>query len=566
MTSPTRLACPAAFFLAWCSPASASTWFVRADAAPGGDGTSWASAFDSLQTALGVALHEDQVWVKAGTYLPGTQASPRTVTFEMRNRIEVYGGFAGTETLLSQRDWLANPTVLSGDLLQDDGPDFANRGDNAYHVVDAMSVHPSSLLDGFVVRGGNANGSVGYQHLGGGILGADATLRNLTVVDNSAGSGGGLYVAEGFSPIPPIEGCVFRGNRATTGGGGIVCYHPGLALRRCVIAGNAAGQGGGLHVYIFENSGVGLLENCLVVGNSGTGIRSEFLPLVIKNTTIAFNHSPGPHAGVWAVPGPTFTATLRNSIVWGNTADAGATTYAENLGGFVDVVVTAVEGGAGPLDADPRWEDPLGPDGVAGTADDDLGLSCTSPYIDRGDNALSAGIATDLAGDPRFADDPATPDQGAGTAPIVDLGPYEFVCACDEIASYCTALPNSSGLPASIGASGSTSLFANALVLHATNGPPLKNGLFFYGATQASVPWGDGIRCVGGSLFRLPVVTLDASGAVAFPLDVTQHPASGGPGAILEGSTWNFQLYFRDPTGGPAGWNTTDAISIAFCR
>jgi hypothetical protein len=103
-------------------------------------------------------------------------------------------------------------------------------------------------------------------------------------------------------------------------------------------------------------------------------------------------------------------------------------------------------------------------------------------------------------------------------------------------------------------------------VLHASDGSPLKHGLFFYGPLQTSVPWGDGIRCVGGALFRLPVVTLDASGAVSFPLDVTQHPASGGPGALLPGSTWNFQLFFRDPTGGPAGWNATDALAIAFCR
>jgi hypothetical protein len=133
------------------------------------------------------------------------------------------------------------------------------------------------------------------------------------------------------------------------------------------------------------------------------------------------------------------------------------------------------------------------------------------------------------------------------------------------VQTYCSAFPNSSGGSASIGWSGSTSLFANGLTLSVSGAPALKNGLFFYGPTQTSVPWGDGIRCVGGSLQRLVLVQPDASGAVSFPLDFTQPPLSSGPHALLPGSAWNFQFYFRDPLGGPAGWNSSDALEVSFC-
>ena len=552
--------------LATAARASASTIHVRADAPPGGDGTSWASAFDDLQTALAAAVAGDQIWVKAGTYRPGPPGALSS-TFLMKGGVDLYGGFAGTETQLSERDWVANPTVLSGDLAQDDGPAFTHREDNVYHVVTAWNVSgsPTPVLDGFVVRGGYARGGSpgGNQQRGGGILGPNARLRHLTVVDNQASLGGGLGMPNAFSATP-IDDCEFRGN-AGDAGGGLYVTAPNFVVRRCVFAGNFSSDGGGIRV-AFGLPGSGKIENCVILGNSGRGIASTGCELSILQSVVAYNQAGTSPGGVSGGGQSGAAVRLRNSIAWGNTAGSGSGPYLDQVAATVQILTSAVEGGPPPLDLDPRWQDPAGPDAVIGTADDDFRLACTSPYIDRGDNALAAGIATDLAGGLRFLDDPATPDQGAGTAPIVDLGPYEFACECDGYETYCAALPNSSGLPASISASGSTSLVANSLVLHASGGPPNKNGLFFYGPLQTSLPWGDGIRCVGGSLFRLPLVTLDASGAVSFPLDVGQPPASGGPGALLEGSTWNFQLFFRDPAGGLAGWNTTDALSVAFCR
>jgi len=84
------------------------------------DGTSWANASDSLQVMIENSLVGDQVWVAAGTYHPTAYTEPDQDSllrsFVLKDGVEVYGGFAGTETSLGQRNVTANPTILSGDF------------------------------------------------------------------------------------------------------------------------------------------------------------------------------------------------------------------------------------------------------------------------------------------------------------------------------------------------------------------------------------------------------------------------------------------------------------------
>ena len=130
------------------SPAEAAgVIYVDASAIGAGTGANWTDAYTKLQDALAAASSGDQIWVAAGVYYPdeggGMTNDDRTATFTMINGVELYGGFAGTETSPGQRDWKANVTVLSGDLEQNDTTDpngvvtdAANiAGSNAYHVV-----------------------------------------------------------------------------------------------------------------------------------------------------------------------------------------------------------------------------------------------------------------------------------------------------------------------------------------------------------------------------------------------------------------------------------------------
>src|SRR5690606_30359652 len=142
-----------------------------------------------------------QIWVAADTYLPLYHAEDgkydtdggRDNAFVLIPYVQVYGGFAGGEENLADRDWNTNKTILSGDI-GDPGDD----SDNSHHVVigtgDAMDEH--TVLDGFTITGGYANETGPIQvneesisrSYGGGISISDAapTLRNLVITGNKS--------------------------------------------------------------------------------------------------------------------------------------------------------------------------------------------------------------------------------------------------------------------------------------------------------------------------------------------------------------------------------------------
>jgi len=124
---------------------------------------------------------------------------------------------------------------------------------------------------------------------------------------------------------------------------------------------------------------------------------------------------------------------------------------------------------------------------------------------------------------------------------------------------YCNTNSNSTGFPAGTSISGSTSVAAANLQLLATNCPPNKPGLFFYGPNQISVPFGNGVRCVGGMVQRLTVTFTDGVGTAT--KDLFLDPNNG----INAAGTWNFQYWFRDIPGGGAEFNTSDGLEVVFC-
>lgn len=127
------------------------------------------------------------------------------------------------------------------------------------------------------------------------------------------------------------------------------------------------------------------------------------------------------------------------------------------------------------------------------------------------------------------------------------------------VESYCTSLPNSTGAAAQITASSCNRVSENAFTLSAS---PLPNqpGLFFYGAQQVQAPLGGGFRCVGGSLFRLPVQWAQ-NGLMERSVDLTAPPAAAGQ--ITAGSSWNFQAWYRDPFAAATS-NLTNAVTVRF--
>jgi hypothetical protein len=172
------------------------------------DGDSWATAYNDLQVGLNDAYtRAREVWVAKGTYLP-TASADRRASFMLKSGLALYGGFAGTEIERDQRDWAKNKTVLSGEVGRE-------ASENSYHVVVGAE---DSILDGFVITGGNANGAGPYNH-GGGMVnynGASPTVANCIFRQNQGAEGGAMYNYNLSAPV--ISHCAFEKNSAGKGG------------------------------------------------------------------------------------------------------------------------------------------------------------------------------------------------------------------------------------------------------------------------------------------------------------------------------------------------------------
>jgi V8-like Glu-specific endopeptidase len=111
-----------------------------------------------------------------------------------------------------------------------------------------------------------------------------------------------------------------------------------------------------------------------------------------------------------------------------------------------------------------------------------------------------------------------------------------------------------------ISGTGSSSIAANDLVLHANNIPLNKTGIFIYSLDAQQVSFRTGYLCVGGGnpIVRLPGVSSGNSGTFTYPIDYGALP---GAGQINSGSTWHFQAWFRS---GPGLTDLSNGLRITF--
>ncbi len=289
---------------------------VQAGAAPAGDGTSWPTAYNDLQTALADASCTE-IWVAAGTYYP-TNSADRSASFALKNGVGIFGGFAGTETARDQRAPTVNLTTLSGDI-----GNAADATDNSYHVVSGSGLDGTAVLDGFTIAAGNADGTAPADR-GAGIYLANSSpsLASLFVQGNIAQAGAGIY-ADNSSPS--IQGVTLSNNTASGMGGGMNAYMGAPSFIDAVFAGNSASGGGGLILYGATGS---TLTNVTFSGNSSAGIGGGFLDLqsnaILLNATISGNSS-SMGGGMWSTSSDT---SLTNVTFSGNSADYGGGYYA----------------------------------------------------------------------------------------------------------------------------------------------------------------------------------------------------------------------------------------------
>jgi len=356
----------------------------------------------SIGAAIGAAHPGDTIIVDDGVY---TGAANRDLTF------------FGMDLVLRSANGPANCIIdcqgAGRGFIFDDGETAA------------------AVVEGFTIRHGSAP-----QGNGGGIdiaLSSNPTIRNCVLQNNHAAAlGGGMAVRGQCTPL--IDGCTFIGNtsfgteESSEGGGLCLFFLSPARVRNCVFIDNYSEYGGGMSCALSDATVV----NCMFLGNTaavaGGGVASDVSDARFVTCTVAGNFAAfgGGAAGVTHYLESHLT--FENSILWDDGPDEIVV-----FNGTATVRYSDVQGGwSGPgnIDMDPSF---VGQSIFPAAADYALGDG--SPCVDAGDNAaVPFGVTTDADGQPRFVDDPDTPDTGSGTAPIVDLGALELqvtVCAAD---------------------------------------------------------------------------------------------------------------------------------------
>lgn len=382
-----------------------------------GNGSAWDNAYGSLASAIAAAQAGDEIWVAAGTYKP-TTGTDRTASFNLKNNVAIYGGFAGTETVRNQRDVATNVTILSGEIGN------AGISDNSYHVVTATGtvsnpLTPGTILDGFTITAGNANGTTGNQDDGGGmyVSGANPTLRNITFRDNNGVNGGALYNESGSNPI--LVDTLFEYNTATRG----AAIYNDLSSPQITDAtfrlNVALNDGGALYNTSSSNPTIVnavFSRNSANAGSGGAVFSNLSNPNFINST---FSGNVAVTGG--ALHNVSSSVAVRNSILWGNQDSSSTGNQVNNgSGGSVTVTNSIIQGGGftGATNADPLF---------VNAKADDLRLKAGSPALDAGDSNLLPADIRDLDGDGNTTE--KIPLDLSGNTRVVganvDLGAYE---------------------------------------------------------------------------------------------------------------------------------------------
>jgi hypothetical protein len=341
--------------------------------------------YDTIQAAIDAAGEDETILVGPGTYLERIDLMGKAITLRSTDGPEstildgtsdsdccaVHGAGGCQDGGCQASVCVARPTCCSvtWDLACAVWAIYlCDECDGIGSVISCVTDEgPDTVIDGFTITGGTGTFVEGVGFEGGGLLAVDSspTVVNCIFADNNADYGGAVFNLLADSTL---INCAFTGNLAFTFGGGMYNGSSNPALINCTFSTNAAlSLGGGM----YNGSSNPTVDNCIFWSNSDSGGTDESAQIHVQSDS----------------------ATVNYSCIQGGWSGAG---------------------GTGNIDEDPQFANELGPDGTAGTGDEDLRLDDGSPCIDAGDNtAVPVDVTTDLDGNARIR----------GVA--VDMGPYE---------------------------------------------------------------------------------------------------------------------------------------------
>ena len=342
----------------------------------------------------------DEIWAAGNNNVIGALyqgfynlAGNPLVINQNREPLSIYGGFVGTERTLCDR----NANIVSNDPAN--FPDFFQNpsildGGGTNRVIEMQGANVF-LIDGFVVRNGDANQATGRN--GGGVHVFDSNIirfENMVFMDNVAGHfGGGLYMESTRNVI--VNNTIFFNNDAVNpnnGGGGfciVNCYY--IKLVNLLFNANT---GNGAAAFIVDSNNVILTNSTLAYNNVLTATSSH---LYCLNANLDMYNSILYPDRFDILPGqPQSTINVDYCLLSNNIPFANLNFNNQNGLFFVN----------------PNFVNP---------AARNFHLQPVSPCIDTGNaDYIFPLSATDLEGKPRFINNTA----GATTIEV-DMGAFE---------------------------------------------------------------------------------------------------------------------------------------------
>ncbi|WP_408040614.1 InlB B-repeat-containing protein, partial [Tenacibaculum amylolyticum] len=408
-------------------------FYVNANATSNGTGVSWSDPYNNLTDALNDVINSSQsnpeIWIAKGTYKP--HVSDRNVSFQLtKSGVRIYGGFAGNETSLSDRDisliHTTNETILSGDLQDNDDNNIsfnnATRADNSLRIVNITT--EDIEINGVTISGGYADAASGDGRFGAG-LSVDQTssnfvIKNSIIKNNVAFWAAGLSLSgQTTSTKVKIEASIFENNLTSNGAS---AFYVVATQSQAVIDFTLVNS-------LFRNNKTmddgarkanGLSAGWVRSYTSGAQINST-----IVNNTFVNNVNEGTGTSDFATLGISQQSgsygqlNISNNIFWENSNNNGSIALAigkgpdTNLANGIEIVNSIDENNFSNITnkTNTSNSDPLFTD----APNNDFTLQAGSPAVNTGDNTkIPSSIVVDLLGKVRIHNT------------TVDMGAYEF--------------------------------------------------------------------------------------------------------------------------------------------
>ena len=306
-----------------------------------GDGSAWNSATPNLDDALALCglYKKGTLWIKNGTYYGDN--TQNDASFTLSNGVTLYGGFAGTESTLDERNLQAGATVLSGGGKR-------------------IALYSPSATN-------------------------DSRINDITFADGLAANGAGAYI----SNTVRLERCIFENNTDTSADGAAL-YCNASNVYCCIFRNNHGGA-----AYLSDSP----LKNSLIVHNDGFGIHSEGGTVdgcdIVCNTGVGIINNSNTkirNSVIWRNDS-SLTSNNISRITFSAIEGFGDIDSNSNFG--ISRINRPTEG-KGPFFMDP--DTTCGPSPTMG----DWQISSLSPLVNAGDTNRNGSYKHDLAGGNRF--------------------------------------------------------------------------------------------------------------------------------------------------------------------